>query len=101
VFAHTRGGESPVAVVMIHHGETVGPNDNVQEIVRLMKRARRRRVPDVDSDDCLIGIVAQADLAVVYARLDLDRELEVQEVTERTSEPMRLQRRVPPTDPET
>ena len=37
----------------------------------------------------LVGIIAQADLAVHYAGLDLERETEVEEMIERVSEPAR------------
>lgn len=69
--------------------QTVGENDHVREVFTVMKRARVRRVPVVDADGRLVGIVAQADLAVNYAGLDLQRETEVEEVIERISEPAR------------
>jgi hypothetical protein len=54
-----------------------------------MKRARVRRVPVVDAQGKLVGIISQADLAVNYAGLSLQRETEVEEVIERISEPAR------------
>jgi CBS domain-containing protein len=42
---------------------TVGPDDDVHEIVRLMEAAEVRRIPVVGADDRLLGIVAEADLA--------------------------------------
>lgn len=67
----------------------VGMNASVHEVFDLMKRERVRRVPVVDGENRLVGIIAQADLAVDYAGLDLQRETEVEEVLERISEPAR------------
>jgi CBS-domain-containing membrane protein len=50
---------------------------------------RVRRVPITDDDGRLVGIVAQADLAVRYAGVDFDREIEIEEAIERISEPAR------------
>lgn len=67
----------------------VGMNASVREVFEVMKRERVRRVPVVDGENRLVGIIAQADLAVDYAGLDLQRETEVEEVLERVSEPAR------------
>lgn len=42
--------------------ETVLPDADVSEIVRLMERAEVRRIPVVSDDGVLVGIVAEADL---------------------------------------
>ena len=68
---------------------TVRPNATIRDVFTVMKRERVRRVPVVEDDGKLVGIVAQADLAVDYAELRPDRELEVEEVLERISEPGR------------
>lgn len=67
----------------------VGMNASMREVFSTMKRERVRRVPVVDGERRLVGIIAQADLAVDYAGLDLRRETEVEEVIERISEPAR------------
>lgn len=67
----------------------IGMNASVREVFDVMKRERVRRVPVVDGENRLVGIIAQADLAVDYAGLDLQRETEVEEVLERISEPAR------------
>lgn len=67
----------------------VGEDASMREVFSLMKRERVRRVPVVDRENRLVGIIAQADLAVDYAGLDLQRETEVEEVIERISEPAR------------
>jgi CBS domain-containing protein len=81
--------KTPVREIMSARPQTVGENDHVRDVFTVMKRARVRRVPVTDADGCLIGIIAQADLAVNYAGLDLQRETEVEEVIERISEPAR------------
>jgi CBS domain-containing protein len=68
---------------------TVQERDTVRDIFTVMKRERVRRVPVTDSSGRLVGIVAQADLAVDYAGLDEEREMEVEEVIGRISEPAR------------
>jgi CBS-domain-containing membrane protein len=57
--------------------------------MNLMKREQVRRIPVTDLEGNLVGIIAQADLVVDYAGLDLERETEVEEVIERISEPAR------------
>jgi CBS domain-containing protein len=69
--------------------QCVSENDHVRDVFAVMKRARVRRVPVTDAGGKLVGIIAQADLAVNYAGLDLQRETEVEEVIERISEPAR------------
>lgn len=78
-----------VADLMTKDVQTVRENDHVREVFTVMKRARVRRVPVTSEDGKLVGIIAQADLAVSYAGLDLQREAEVEEVIERISEPAR------------
>ena len=75
--------------VMSSEVQSVGESDHIRDVFAVMKRARVRRVPVVDADGRLVGIIAQADLAVNYAGLDLQRETEVEEVIERISEPAR------------
>lgn len=74
---------------MTRQVETVAETDHVREVLTVMKRERVRRVPVTDGEGRLTGIIAQADLAVHYAGLDLQRETEVEEVVERISEPAR------------
>jgi CBS domain-containing protein len=66
--------------------ESVREGDTVRDVFRVMKRDKVRRVPVVDEGGRLVGIIAQADLAVNYAGLDDEREMEVEEVIERISE---------------
>lgn len=62
----------------------VGPDDEVEDVMGLMQREQVRRIPVVEDDDRLVGIIAQADIA-----LDLgpDRSREVQETVGEISRP--------------
>lgn len=42
---------------------TVRPDSDVRDVMDVMKREQVRRVPVVEDDDRLVGIIAQADLA--------------------------------------
>jgi len=77
---------------MSRNVETVLERHTVRDVFTVMKREQVRRVPVTDERGRLVGIVAQADLAVDYAGLNLDRESEVEEVIERISEPARPRR---------
>jgi CBS domain-containing protein len=85
--ARGKDGGAPVADCMTADVATVQPMARIREVFDLMKRERIRRVPVIDSEGLLVGIIAQADLAVHYAGLDVEREREVEEVIERISEP--------------
>jgi CBS domain-containing protein len=63
--------------------ETVGPDAEVGEVLDVMQRAQVRRVPVVESDGRLVGVIAQADIAV-------DADLKAKDVArtvEKISEP--------------
>ncbi|HEX6927232.1 MAG TPA: CBS domain-containing protein [Longimicrobiaceae bacterium] len=81
--------KTAVREIMSKDPHTVFENDHVRDVFALMKRERVRRVPVTGRDGSLVGIISQADLAVNYAGLDLQRETEVEEVIERISEPAR------------
>jgi CBS domain-containing protein len=85
--ARGKDGGAPVAECMTADVATVQLMASMREVFDLMKRERIRRVPVTDGDGQLVGIIAQADLAVHYAGLDVEREREVEEVIERISEP--------------
>jgi CBS domain-containing protein len=85
--AEGRDGSATVREFMTREVETVSADAPVYAVMDAMKRARVRRVPVVDAERRLLGIVAQADLAVTYAGLDREREAELAEVVERISEP--------------
>jgi CBS domain-containing protein len=50
----------------------IGPYETVQHAARLMYSRRVKRLPVVDSDGRLIGIVSRADVLSVFSRLDAD-----------------------------
>lgn len=81
--------KTAIREIMSSRPRTVSENDHVRDVFAVMKRARVRRVPVTGADGALVGIIAQADLAVHYAGLDLQRETEVEEVIEKISEPAR------------
>jgi len=56
---------------------TVSPHATVEHAAQLMYLHRVKRLPVVDADDCLIGIVSQADLMSVYGRPDEDIRADV------------------------
>jgi CBS domain-containing protein len=64
--------------------DAVHPDADEREVFRLMERDRVRRIPVVEEDRRLVGIIAQADIA---ARLGSRKPREVEEVVERISEP--------------
>jgi CBS domain-containing protein len=67
----------------------VAPDDDLDEVMRRMQRDQIRRVPVVEDGDRLVGIIAQADLAV---KADDSKREEVTETVEKISEPARPDR---------
>jgi CBS domain-containing protein len=63
---------------------TVSPDTDVHEIVTRMEHAQVRRMPVVDADGALVGIVSQGDLAT---KLGPSEPLVVEEALERISSP--------------
>lgn len=64
----------------------IGPDSSIEECVQLMAENQVRRIPVVDRDGLVIGIVAQADLARASARQQ-DLEAELADMVEEVSEP--------------
>ena len=61
--AEGRGPETAVSDLMTDDPVTCVPEDEVEDVRQVMVQALVRRVPVVDEDGVLVGIVAQADLA--------------------------------------
>jgi len=61
---------------------TVRPDDDVREVMTRMKSEQVRRIPVVDDNNNLVGIIAQADLA-----LDTGNDKQVGDVVEKISAP--------------
>jgi CBS domain-containing protein len=65
--------------------DTVTPEADVTQVIAKMEQDRVRRIPVVDEAKRLVGIIAQADLAV---KLGPREPLEVEHMLERVSEPV-------------
>jgi CBS domain-containing protein len=64
VVAEGRDPESTtVAEVASRDIVTVGPDDDLSDALRLMAEHQVRRLPVVESDGRLVGVIAQADVA--------------------------------------
>jgi CBS domain-containing protein len=78
------GGKSPdqlrVSDVMTDDVEAVTPDDNIHDVIALMGRKQIRRIPVVERDDRVVGIISMGDIA---NRADYDEEL--QEALDRVS----------------
>ena len=68
-----------------HAIDTVGPDASVADVIAKMEQDRVRRIPVVDETKRVVGIIAQADLAV---KLGPREPLEVEHMLERVSEPV-------------
>lgn len=55
--------DTKVADIMSQTLFTCGPNDDVEQAIKTMEEHQVRRVPIVDDQRRLVGIVAQADIA--------------------------------------
>lgn len=87
--ARGMGADARVSDCMTDGVRAVNKNDSIQDVMWVMRREQVRRVPVTDREGRLVGIIAQADLAVDYAGDDHSRETEVGETIERISEPAR------------
>jgi CBS domain-containing protein len=78
------GGKTPdqlrVSDVMTDDVEAVTPDDNIHDVIALMGRRQIRRIPVVERDDRVVGIISMGDIA---NRADYDEEL--QEALDRVS----------------
>jgi len=65
----------------------VHAGDDVATVMDVMKSEQVRRVPVLDGKDRIIGIIAQADLAVDAVEEQAVSKLDVADTLERISEP--------------
>lgn len=79
------GAETRVSEVMSTGVSCCTPEDDLQEVERIMAERQVRRVPVVDDNGCCMGMIAQADLAIEEGRGTTEDE--VGRVVERISEP--------------
>ena len=54
----------PVREITSRDVVTVGPNDDLSEALKLMASYQVRRIPVVDAEERLVGVVSQADVAL-------------------------------------
>lgn len=66
---------------------TILPNASVDDCVQLMERFKVRRVPVMDEEGNLIGIVAQADIARFALKEEPDLAEDFEEALEEISQP--------------
>lgn len=90
--AEGKDGNAKVADCMTDRVRSVNKNDSIQEVMRVMRQEQVRRVPVTDREGRLVGIIAQADLAVDYAGDNSDRDRAVGETVEQISEPAQPER---------
>lgn len=69
---HVKAAGLTATDLMTAPAVTIGPNDFVSQAARLMYSRRVKRLPVVDDDGCLVGIVSRADVLSVYSRPDAD-----------------------------
>jgi len=55
--------QTKIEEVMTTGVQTCNPNDDVSNVLKLMEHHHVRRIPIVDDQDRLVGIIAQADIA--------------------------------------
>jgi CBS domain-containing protein len=85
--AEGKGGDTRVSELMTSNPYCSTVDADVREIGRSMADRQIRRVPIVDADGRLAGIIAQADLALAAKSEEGVTEREVAVVVERISEP--------------
>lgn len=68
----TKAAALTAAALMTSPAVTTGPYCLVEDAARVMLRERVKRLPVIDEDGSLIGIVSRADLLGVYDRPDSD-----------------------------
>ncbi len=82
--AEGRGPETPVRELMTEQPITCIADDEVETVREVMIQQKVRRVPVVDQDGRIVGIVAQADLALEDGAAT---ERDVGRIVEAISEP--------------
>jgi CBS domain-containing protein len=68
----TKASGDTAAELMTAPAVTVAPTETVTRAARLMEAARVKRMPVVDADGRLVGIVSRRDLVRLYTRPDHD-----------------------------
>ena len=74
---HRAAGQATAGDLMSHPAVTVGPDDLVKAAARLMRKQRLQRLPVVDRDGRLAGVVSRSDVLSVFQRSDEEIRREV------------------------
>ncbi len=69
-------GGMPVREIVSREVVTVGPDDDLSDALQLMASHQVRRLPVVDEDNRLVGIVSQADIALEAKEKDVGEMVE-------------------------
>jgi CBS domain-containing protein len=75
--ARSQASAVTAAELMTKPPVTIGPDASVTQAARLMYSRRVKRLPVVDDDGRLIGIVTRSDVLSVYSRPDADIQQEI------------------------
>ena len=59
----------PCASAMTHHPVAISPDDTLEDAMRLMRTSQVRRLPVVDAEDHLIGLLTLGDIVRVVAEI--------------------------------
>jgi CBS domain-containing protein len=70
-------GEATAGALMTHPAVTVGPDEMVKNAARLMHSLKLQRLPVVDRDGHLAGIISRSDVLSVFRRTDEEIRREV------------------------
>jgi CBS domain-containing protein len=81
-----RGPDTPVRMLMTNDPITCAPEDEIEIVREVMVARQVRRVPVVDENGAVVGIVAQADLALEEGAAS---DQEVGRIVEAISDPRR------------
>jgi CBS domain-containing protein len=74
---HRTAEQATAGDLMSHPAVTVGPDDPVKTAAGLMRKRRLQRLPVVDRDQRLVGIVSRSDVLAIYQRSDEEIRREV------------------------
>jgi len=88
--AEGRPATTPIGEIMTPNPDTVGPDDELSHVERLMSDRQIRRVVVVDDTRECVGIIAQADLARAAKRRREPSPREMVDVLEKISRPADL-----------
>jgi CBS domain-containing protein len=85
--AEGRPFTTPIGEIMTTNPDSVGPDDDLDRVEKLMSDRQIRRVVVVDGAGDCVGIIAQADLARAAKRSSEPTPKEMVDVLEKISQP--------------